>query len=155
MKEENLSKMQSELQGAIPEVGGFLMGNHCFVDDVHIDVIIDEFVPFVPEYHDVFKIEIGTQTLVQELGDAQDKHPTMDVIGWFHTHPGHGLFLSNSDLSVQKHFSQPYQIAMEIDSLTERLDTAFFSRKSSGRMNNVEHRKKGTQWFTWKKIENV
>ena len=47
--------------------------------------------------------------------------PAMDVIGWFHTHPGHGLFLSNSDLSVQKHFSQPYQIAMEIDSLTERL----------------------------------
>ena len=155
LKKENLSKMQSELQGAIPEVGGFLMGNHCFQEQERIDVIIDKFVPFVPEYHDVFKIEIGTQTLVQELGDAQDKHPTMDVIGWFHTHPGHGLFLSNSDLSVQKHFAQPYQIAMEIDSLTERLDTAFFARKSGGRMNNVEHRNKGTVWFTWKEIENL
>ena len=53
----------------------------------------------------VFKIEIGTQTLVQELGDAQDTHPDKDVIGWFHTHPGHGLFLSNSDLSSISFFT--------------------------------------------------
>lgn len=153
LKKENLSKMQSELQGAIPEVGGFLMGNHRVHSEGNMDIFIDKFVPFVPEYHDVFKIEIGTQTLVQELGDAQDTYPDMDLIGWFHTHPGHGLFLSNSDLSVHKHFSQAFQVAMEIDSLTDRLDTAFFTRKQSGRMNNVEHRNEGATWFAWKEIE--
>jgi proteasome lid subunit RPN8/RPN11 len=153
LKKENLSKMQSELQGAIPEVGGFLMGNHSVNPEGDMHIFIDKFVPFVPEYHDVFKIEIGTQTLVQELGDAQDRHPDMDLIGWFHTHPGHGLFLSNSDLSVHKHFSQAFQIAMEIDSLTDRLDTAFFTRKRNGRMNNVEHRNEGASWFAWKEIE--
>jgi proteasome lid subunit RPN8/RPN11 len=153
LKKENLSKMQSELQGAIPEVGGFLMGNHSVNPEGNMHIFIDKFVPFVPEYHDVFKIEIGTQTLVQELGDAQDRHPDMDLIGWFHTHPGHGLFLSNSDLSVHKHFSQPFQVAMEIDSLTDRLDTAFFTRKRTGRMNNVEHRNEGAIWFAWKEIE--
>jgi proteasome lid subunit RPN8/RPN11 len=155
LKKENLSKMQSELQGAIPEVGGFLMGNHSLNPEGDMHIFIDKFVPFVPEYHDVFKIEIGTQTLVQELGDAQDNHPDMDLIGWFHTHPGHGLFLSNSDLSVQKHFAQPFQVAMEIDSLTGRLDTAFFTRKRSGRMNNVEHRNEGAVWFAWKEIEKT
>ncbi|GLR16677.1 MPN domain-containing protein [Portibacter lacus] len=155
LKEENLDKVVTEMEGAIPEVGGFLMGYHQLNESGHIRVTMDEFVPFVPEYHDVFKIEIGTATLVQELGDAQDTHPDKDVIGWFHTHPGHGLFLSNSDLSVQRHFPLKYQIAMEIDSLTETLDTAFFTRKEDGTINNVEHRKKGANWFSWKKIENI
>lgn len=156
LKEENLDKAIAEMEGAIPEVGGFLMGNHYQNDETgEFSVTMDEFVPFVPEYHDVFKIEIGTQTLVQELGDAQDTHPDKDVIGWFHTHPGHGLFLSNSDLSVQRHFPQKFQIAMEIDSLTPTLDTAFFTRKQNGTINNVEHRKKGAKWFSWKKIESV
>ncbi len=156
LKEENLDKAIAEMEGAIPEVGGFLMGNHYKNSETgEFSVTMDEFVPFVPEYHDVFKIEIGTQTLVQELGDAQDTHPDKDVIGWFHTHPGHGLFLSNSDLSVQRHFPQKFQIAMEIDSLTPTLDTAFFTRKHNGTINNVEHRKKGAKWFSWKKIESV
>lgn len=156
LKEENLDKAIVEMEGAIPEVGGFLMGNYN-VDEAtgFIRVTMDEFVPFVPEYHDVFKIEIGTQTLVQELGDAQDTHPDKDVIGWFHTHPGHGLFLSNSDLSVQRHFPHKFQIAMEIDSLTPALDTAFFTRKQNGTINNVEHRKQGAKWFSWKKIEKI
>ncbi len=155
LKEENLDKAIAEMDGAIPEVGGFLMGYHQKNEAGHIRVTMDEFVPFVPEYHDVFKIEIGTATLVQELGDAQDTHPDKDVIGWFHTHPGHGLFLSNSDLSVQRHFPQKFQIAMEIDSLTDTLDTAFFTRKMDGTINNVEHRKKGAKWFSWKKIEKI
>ncbi|WP_235299127.1 MPN domain-containing protein [Portibacter marinus] len=155
LKEENLDKAIAEMEGAIPEVGGFLMGYHQQNDAGEIRVTMDEFVPFVPEYHDVFKIEIGTATLVQELGDAQDTHPDKDVIGWFHTHPGHGLFLSNSDLSVQRHFPQKFQIAMEIDSLTETLDTAFFTRKMDGTINNVEHRRKGAKWFSWKKIEKI
>jgi proteasome lid subunit RPN8/RPN11 len=156
LKEENLDKVITEMEGAIPEVGGFLMGYHQLDEATgSIRVTMDQFVPFVPEYHDVFKIEIGTATLVQELGDAQDNHPDKDVIGWFHTHPGHGLFLSNSDLSVQRHFPLKFQIAMEIDSLTESLDTAFFTRKNNGTINNVEHRRKGAKWFSWKKIENI
>lgn len=145
--------IQNELQGAIPEVGGFMMGRFS-KDKDHIQVLVEKFVPFVPEYNDVFKIEIGTKTLVDELGDAQDKNPKMEVIGWFHTHPGHGLFLSTSDLSVQRHFPNDYQVAMEIDSLTKGLDMSVFSRKFSGRMNNSNDRKAGTNWFQWVDIDN-
>ncbi len=145
--------IQNELQGAVPEVGGFLMGRFSEKDN-SLQVLVEKFVPFVPEYNDVFKIEIGTKTVVDELGDAQDKNPELEVIGWFHTHPGHGLFLSNSDLSVQRHFPADYQVAMEIDSLTKGLDMSFFTRKSSGRMNNSVDRKEGVGWFQWVEIEN-
>lgn len=83
----------------------------------------------------------------------QDLFPELVVVGWFHTHPGHGLFLSPPDLNIQKHFREPYQFAMEIDSLTENLDTGFFTRRSNGDMNNTEHLRPGARWFAWTEIE--
>lgn len=153
LAESSNEGIQNELQGAVPEVGGFLMGRFSEKNSA-LQVLIEKFVAFVPEYNDVFKIEIGTKTIVDELGDAQDKNPQLEVIGWFHTHPGHGLFLSTSDLSVQRHFPKDYQVAMEIDSLTKGLDMSFFTRQSSGRMNNSTDRKEGVGWFQWVDIEN-
>lgn len=145
--------IENELQGAIPEVGGFLMGRWLKKNN-DIQLAIEKFVPFVPEYNDVFKIEIGTKTLVDELGDAQDKFKELDVVGWFHTHPGHGLFLSMSDLAVHRHFPKPFQVAMEIDSLTPNLDMSMFTRKMDGSINNTQDRKPNTSWFKWTDIDN-
>jgi len=153
LAESSNEGIQNELQGAVPEVGGFLMGRFSKPEN-SLQVFVEKFVPFVPEYNDVFKIEIGTKTIVDELGDAQDKNPQLEVIGWFHTHPGHGLFLSTSDLSVQRHFPADYQVAMEIDSLTKGLDMSFFTRQSTGKMNNSQDRKPGVGWFQWVDIEN-
>ena len=153
LAESSNDGIQNELQGAIPEVGGFMMGRFSELNG-KLEVIVEKFVPFVPEYNDVFKIEIGTKTLVDELGDAQDRNPELEVIGWFHTHPGHGLFLSTSDLSVQRHFPNDYQVAMEIDSLTSGLDMSIFTRKENGRMNNSNDRVENRGWFQWVDIEN-
>ncbi len=43
---------------------------------------------------------------------------------------------------------------MEIDSLTKGLDMSFFTRQSTGRMNNSVDRKEGVGWFQWVEIEN-
>lgn len=153
LAESSNDGIQNELQGAVPEVGGFLMGRYSEKGG-SLQVLVEKFVAFVPEYNDVFKIEIGTKTVVDELGDAQDKNPEQEVIGWFHTHPGHGLFLSTSDLSVHRHFPNDYQVAMEIDSLTQGLDMSFFTRKSSGKMNNSNDRNEGAGWFQWVDVEN-
>ncbi len=154
LKEENLDVVIEEQEGMIPEVGGFLMGNYAYFEkEKQYKVTVDEFVPFVPEYHDVYKIEIGTATLARELGDAQDRFPNKTLIGWFHTHPGHGLFLSSSDISVHKHFPQKFQLAMEIDSLTQNLDTAFFTRNKTGKINNSNNLIPNSRWFSWKEIE--
>jgi len=41
------------------------------------------------------------------------------ILGWYHTHPGMGVFLSATDLRTQKlHFSAPWQIAIVIDPVT-------------------------------------
>ncbi|MFZ4398520.1 MAG: hypothetical protein ACOYO1_00685 [Bacteroidales bacterium] len=59
---------------------------------------------------------------------------------WMHSHPGLGLFLSTQDLLVQKQLSysdaKNRTLAIVIDTNTPSLDTAFFTPKKDGTMNN-------------------
>ena len=151
---QNLKPLQ-EKEGMVPEIGGILLGRpaQCALDKKYI-VIVEKFVPINPEHHSVFKIEFSTQSLVKDLGDIQDQYPELITVGWFHTHPGHGLFLSKPDLTIQeKFFGEPYQFAMEIDSLTKKLDTGFFTQTQRGEINNSSSKKGTTSWFSW--LENV
>ena len=141
-----------EKDGTVPEIGGILMGRPNFCDlDGKYRIIVDEFVPINPESNSVFQLKFSTQSLVKDLGDIQDQFPDYTTVGWFHTHPGHGLFLSKPDLIIQEqYFGELYQFAMEIDSLTEKLDTAFFTFSSDGKINNVKEKIENTNWFSWK-----
>jgi len=45
------------------------------------------------------------------------------VVGWCHTHPGHGVFLSQPDLEVHhRKFSLPFQVALVLDPLATDAD---------------------------------
>jgi proteasome lid subunit RPN8/RPN11/LysM repeat protein len=46
----------------------------------------------------------------------QKRFPDKKIIGWQHTHPSYGIFLSNYDLFIQENFfNLPFQIAYVID----------------------------------------
>lgn len=46
------------------------------------------------------------------------------IVGWYHSHPGHTCFLSNTDLETQRTmFDQPYHTALVIDPLNEEIKT--------------------------------
>ena len=48
--------------------------------------------------------------------NLSDSH---NIIGWYHTHPGMGIFLSATDLRTQQlYFSSAWQIAMVIDPIS-------------------------------------
>jgi proteasome lid subunit RPN8/RPN11 len=43
-------------------------------------------------------------------------HPTRRIVGWYHTHPGFGIFLSERDQFIHKSFfNLPFQIAVVYD----------------------------------------
>ena len=47
------------------------------------------------------------------------------MVGWYHTHPGFGIFLSAYDMFIQRNFfSNPWQIAMVVD--PRRQELGFF-----------------------------
>lgn len=154
LKEENIEKYKED-EGKMPEIGGFLLGSYTFYEaEGTYEVTFEEFVPIASENISRYELEFSTASIVKELGDAQDSFPNLSLIGWFHTHPGHGLFLSTPDLKLHRgFFSERYQIAMEIDSLSGQLDTGFFSWKNAHKMNNVSDLSNPPDWLSWTAIE--
>ena len=42
--------------------------------------------------------------------------PNMKIVGWYHTHPGFGIFLSDMDVFIQQNFfGEPWQVAFVDD----------------------------------------
>ena len=55
-----------------------------------------------------------TWTRIHEEKDA--RYPDHKIVGWYHSHPGFGVFLSDHDLFIHKNFfSQPGQLAWVFD----------------------------------------
>ncbi len=52
-----------------------------------------------------------------------ENHPNEEqiILGWYHTHPGFGIFLSNMDLFIHKNFfSQPWHVALVLDPVNQK-----------------------------------
>ncbi len=48
--------------------------------------------------------------------EREKKYPDYAIIGWYHTHPGFGIFLSDMDKFIQDYFfNMPYQVALVVD----------------------------------------
>jgi len=49
-------------------------------------------------------------------GIMERKHSTQKILGWYHTHPGFGIFLSDMDLFIHGNFFNfPWQVALVYD----------------------------------------
>ncbi len=54
---------------------------------------------------------------IYQVIDSQ--YPDKQIVGWYHTHPGFGIFLSEYDLFIHRHFfNAPWQVAYVIDPLS-------------------------------------
>ncbi|MEO1448538.1 MAG: hypothetical protein AAFV07_03365, partial [Bacteroidota bacterium] len=149
IQEENVAMIE-EAPDSIPEIGGFLLGNFkpTGTGGQYL-VALEKFVPITPEEQGVYKVEFG-EAAWGELDNVMTENPDLYNIGWFHTHPGHSLFLSQPDIRIHSgFFREKYQVAMEVDTLTPGLDTAFFTRRPDGEINNTKDRMPGTDWFHW------
>lgn len=102
------------------EVGGVLLG----------DVRQDAGQLFVVVTH-ALKAEFATETRghltftqktwlkIHQMHEAQ--YPDKTIVGWYHTHPGWTIFLSEWDLFIHRNFfKQPWQIALVLDPALDR-----------------------------------
>jgi hypothetical protein len=60
-----------------------------------------------------------TQETWEKIYQEKDqKHPKLDIVGWYHTHPGFGVEFSDMDKFIQQNFfSGPTQFALVVDPL--------------------------------------
>jgi len=58
-------------------------------------------------------------------------YPESDIVGWYHTHPSFGIFLSHHDLFIhQNFFAQPLQVAYVVDPINQ--SRGFFYWREGG-----------------------
>ncbi|HEY7402491.1 MAG TPA: Mov34/MPN/PAD-1 family protein [Candidatus Angelobacter sp.] len=62
-----------------------------------------------------------TQDTWEHIYKIKDKdYPEQKIVGWYHSHPGFGVFLSEHDLFIQQNFfSNPQQVAWVYDPHTD------------------------------------
>ncbi len=78
--------------------------------------------------------------------------PEQKILGWFHSHPGHSVFLSGYDLFIQENFfNLPYMIAYVFDPIIN--DKGFFYWNE----NKIEKASGYYKYYTDKKkvVENI
>ncbi|MFW6182995.1 MAG: Mov34/MPN/PAD-1 family protein, partial [Chloroflexota bacterium] len=55
------------------------------------------------------------------------------IVGWYHTHPGFGIFLSGMDLFIhQNFFTQKWHVALVLDPLAQKSGFFCWDRQQSG-----------------------
>ncbi len=139
----------------IPEIGGWIMGKY-FKDNLR-DKYVVSFERFIqihtPLDKSTTQLTFGHNAW-HDLEKAKDiyKDEELELVGWFHTHPGWGVFLSGEDINTHEtYFTEPFHIAMELESVDEPHDVGFFSRrKGQGRLELNNRAKSYYRWSDFK-----
>ena len=122
------------------EHGAFLLGDYSRTESGQYDITIDHLILVEAEEQSITNIQFGSAAWLT-LDNALEDNPGSKIVGWFHTHPGHGIFLSRDDLNVSyTYFNKPYQIALLLDNQislkNNQLELGIFSFKENGEINN-------------------
>lgn len=103
------------------EVGGVLLGaayrhhGEIFVDVRHA-------LPAHTSDHGPIHFTFNADAWSQVHRDRAAQHPDLDIVGWFHTHPGLGIFFSADDVVVHSAaFVLPWHVALVIDPLSRHM----------------------------------
>ena len=152
------SKYLSDIKGENQaEIGGWLLGKTCLDDNGKFVVSFERFVEVTrPQDQSETRIAFGASawsTLDRQLEIYKPKK--FELVGWFHTHPGWGVFLSGEDINTHMtYFKHPYQIAMEMESVNSDFDLGLFTwkdvnlEKVTGEgLNNKADLK--SEWYKW------
>lgn len=96
------------------ELGGFLVGG--IFEDERNYVEIRHFLPAVEALSKVGSLTFTHGTWSEMTRRVREQFPDETVVGWHHTHPGFGIFLSSYDMFIHRNFfSQPWQVALVVD----------------------------------------
>lgn len=103
------------------EVGGVLLGS-AFRNAGELYVEVHAALPAQSDDHGPVHFTFNADAWAGVHRDRAERRPDLDIVGWFHTHPGLGIFFSGDDVVVHSAaFVLPWHIAMVIDPLTTRM----------------------------------
>lgn len=117
------------------EVGGWLVGKWRS-DRISSDqfVTIENVLPARYTRFGSAFLTFTQDSQVQLYNQLQEHYPNKDLVGWYHTHPKMGLFLSEYDTWLHRNFfPEPYQVALVIE--PHSTTGGFFVRSIEGELD--------------------
>lgn len=114
------------------EVGGVLVGQWCMDDSTGEQFIVVRHV--LPARHtrqgSVY-LTFTQDTLIDMHEQIENRFDGQRIVGWFHTHPRMGVFLSHYDTFMHGNFfPEPWQVALVVEPFSSV--AGFFIRQESG-----------------------
>ena len=99
------------------EVGGMLFGKVTATATQ-----INGFVPALKASKEAITLTFTHEVWDAILKEGEEKFPGQQIVGWYHTHPSFGIFLSDYDKFIQtQFFSQKGQVALVVDPVAGKL----------------------------------
>ncbi len=97
------------------EVGGVLVGER-YQDEQGPYLWIKAIIEGRSMHHHAAQVTFTAETWADIQQTMDEEYPDDRIVGWYHTHPGFGIFLSEMDLFIQDNFfNLPWQTALVYD----------------------------------------
>lgn len=98
------------------ELGGVLLGRQSLDDQGQPFVVVTDWLQ-ADHYESTRSRFKFTHETWAEITKRRDGYPNdTEMVGWYHTHPGWGIFLSDMDMFICKNFfNRPLDVALVID----------------------------------------
>jgi proteasome lid subunit RPN8/RPN11 len=102
------------------EVMGFLMGDVCIWNESVFTLVRDVVTTDLDSTNVSVKFQReGFEGLFSKLEDLPFDYV---IVGWYHSHPGLGCFLSSKDLETQRRmFKKPFHTALVLDPINDEI----------------------------------
>jgi len=121
---EAKDKVYRYVSGQPQESGGLLLGIPAAVERVAASYLICVSDAIPSERYKNSKVSLKMHSSIWSLA-RQRQQEGLQVMGWFHSHPGIGAYFSGTDLATQRQFfSHEYSLGYVIDPVYN--DDAFF-----------------------------
>jgi proteasome lid subunit RPN8/RPN11 len=121
------------------EVGGWLVGKWCVdrnTDDSFI--VVEASLPAPHTRHGSAYLTFTQDSQVTLYENFKERYSDRELLGWYHTHPRMGIFLSEYDTWLHNNFFPfPYQVALVIE--PHSASGGFFIRQSDGMLDPREY----------------
>jgi hypothetical protein len=141
-----------------PLVEGVLLGTVLKFDfeNEQYEVRLDRFRAIEPRPLDHYE-DSGDMEKWPEIREVTEDHRDLVKIGWLQVAEGRPMRLSKLEQQFQdEQFSELFQLLLKIDFVDGQKLCAFFTRTTSGKINDVNDRQEGVDyWLNWDELEDA
>lgn len=130
------------------ESGGVLVG-HPFgtFDGKTTFVIVSAAIPQHSDNRSVGHFTVAPREIDQARTEIELTYPGLTAVGWYHSHPGHGIFLSGQDMTIVRSiYNTSWNIALVIDPKKEK--EGIFVGAEGERLGGHGYDQLGRSWIS-------